>query len=174
MYIPTTQKHKSSNPIQNIQMKLLCDHMLGSLAKWLRIFGFDTLYPDATTDDDLILQLAKREKRLLISRDKELIIRGKKVKLEVLEIQTTDLHDQLARVLTTIPIDAKKILTRCTICNTPLISVEKKDIKAHVPPKVFETRDVFWFCPVCIKYYWMGTHYENMIEKINELRKKNV
>ena len=64
-------------------MKLLCDHMLGSLAKWLRIFGFDTLYPDATTNDDEVLHIAKAEKRLLISRDKELITRGKKVQLEV-------------------------------------------------------------------------------------------
>ncbi|MBE3121118.1 MAG: Mut7-C RNAse domain-containing protein [Thermoplasmata archaeon] len=154
-------------------MKLLCDHMLGSLAKWLRIFGFDTLYPDATTDDDLILQLAKHEKRLLISRDKELIIRGKKVKLEVLEIQTTDLHEQLAQVLTHIQIDCTQVLTRCTLCNTPLLSVEKKAVKTHVPSKVFETRDQFWYCAVCNKYYWMGTHYENMIEKINELTNKN-
>lgn len=147
--------------------------MLGSLAKWLRIFGFDTLYPDATTDDDLILQLAKHEKRLLISRDKELIIRGKKVKLEVLEIQTTDLHEQLAQVLTHIQIDCTQVLTRCTLCNTPLLSVEKKAVKTHVPSKVFETRDQFWYCAVCNKYYWMGTHYENMIEKINELTNKN-
>ena len=37
--------------------------MLGSLAKWLRIFGFDTLYPDMTTNDDEVLDIAKTEKR---------------------------------------------------------------------------------------------------------------
>jgi uncharacterized protein with PIN domain len=154
-------------------MKLLCDHMLGSLAKWLRIFGFDTLYPDAMTNDDDILRIAKTETRLLISRDKELISRGKKAKLDVLELQTTNLDEQLALVLTHLPINRTQVLTRCTLCNTPLISVEKKAIKTHVPPKVFETRDQFWFCSVCDKYYWMGTHYENMIEKINERTNKN-
>jgi uncharacterized protein len=154
-------------------MKLLCDHMLGSLAKWLRIFGFDTLYPDATTNDDDILWIAKTEMRLLISRDKELIIRGKKAKLDVLELQTTNLDEQLTQVLSHTQIDSAQVLTRCTLCNTPLISVEKKAIKTHVPPKVFEARDQFWFCPVCDKYYWMGTHYENMIEKINECTNKN-
>ena len=79
--------------------------MLGSLAKWLRIFGFDTLYPDMTTNDDEVLDIAKAEKRLLISRDKELLIRGKKLQLDVLEIQMTDLDKQLAQVLTRIPID---------------------------------------------------------------------
>jgi uncharacterized protein with PIN domain len=154
-------------------MKLLCDHMLGSLAKWLRIFGFDTFYPDATTNDDEVLHIAKAENRLLLSRDKELIIRGKKAQLRVLEIQTTDLDTQLAQVLTYIPIDHTQVLTRCTLCNTPLITVEKKAIKTHVPPKVFETRDSFWYCSVCDKYYWMGTHYENMIEKISKLTNKN-
>jgi len=147
--------------------------MLGSLAKWLRIFGFDTLYPDVTTKDDEVLNIARAEKRLLISRDKELIIRGKKVKLDVLEIRMTDLDEQLAQVLTHIPIDCTQVLTRCTLCNTPLLSVGKKTIQTHVPPKVFETRDQFWYCSVCNKYYWMGTHYENMIKKINEFINKN-
>jgi len=147
--------------------------MLGSLAKWLRIFGFDTLYPDMTTNDDRLLDIAKAENRLLITRDKELLNRGKKIQLEVLEIQMTDLDKQLAQVLTHIPIDSAQVLTRCTLCNTPLFSVEKKTTKNHVPPKVFETRDQFWYCSVCNKYYWMGTHYENMIEKINKLTNKN-
>lgn len=153
-------------------MKLICDHMLGSLAKWLRVFGFDTLYPDMTTNDDEVLDIAKTEERLLISRDKELLIRGKKLQLNVLEIQMTNLDQQLAQVLTRIRIDSTQFLTRCTLCNTPLISVEKQTTKTHVPPKVFETRDQFWYCSICNKYYWAGTHYENMIEKINKLTNK--
>ena len=153
-------------------MKILCDHMLGSLAKWLRIFGFDTVYPDATTDDDMILQIAKKEKRFLISRDKELLLRGKKAQIDVIEIHTTNLTEQLTQVLSTISVDSKQVLTRCTLCNTPLVSVGKKGIESHIPPKVFETRNDFWFCSVCKKYYWMGTHYENMIEKITTLTSK--
>ena len=153
-------------------MKLLCDHMLGSLAKWLRIFGFDTFYPDSTTNDDFILQIATREKRLLISRDKELLIRAKKTLVPVLEIQTTNLTEQLQQVLKKIPVDEEKILSRCTVCNTLLHSVEKEGIKDKIPEKVFQTRNEFWICPSCSKYYWMGTHYENMREKINTLIQK--
>jgi uncharacterized protein len=165
-----SENTKSSSPLSS-PMKLLCDHMLGSLAKWLRIFGFDTVYPDATMNDDLVLQIAHQEKRLLISRDKELVIRAKKALVPVLEIHTTDLAEQLQQVLMKIPLDEKRILTRCTLCNTPLRSIEKKGIKDLIPEKVFQTRDVFWFCPTCSKYYWMGTHYENMREKINTLVK---
>ena len=153
-------------------MKLLCDHMLGSLAKWLRILGFDTFYPSAETTDDELLKIARDEDRLLISRDKELIARGKKMSLAVLEIHTTDLEEQLIVVLRRIGFDTSKLLTRCIVCNTPLVSVEKRRVKPYVPPKVFETRDAFWFCPRCTKYYWMGTHYENMREKITALQEK--
>ncbi len=146
--------------------------MLGSLAKWLRIFGFDTFYPDSTTNDDFILQIASREKRLLISRDKELLIRAKKTLVPVLEIQTTNLTEQLQQVLKKIPVDEEKILSRCTVCNTLIHSVEKETIKDKIPEKVFQTRNEFWICPSCSKYYWMGTHYENMREKINTLVRK--
>jgi uncharacterized protein len=150
-------------------MKLLCDHMLGSLAKWLRILGYDTLFPSATTSDDEILRITQTDSRLLLTRDKELLKRGIKGKLPVLEIHSTQLQEQLNEALSAIPFDSHVVLTRCTLCNTPLVSVEKKGLKTLVPPKVYETRDQFWFCPTCQKYYWMGTHSENMMEKISTL-----
>jgi uncharacterized protein with PIN domain len=150
-------------------MKLLCDHMLGSLAKWLRILGFDTFYPDATFDDDAVLAIAKQQGRVLISRDKQLIQRGKKAHLSVLEIQTSDLREQLKCVLFKMSVNERSILTRCTLCNSPLQSIEKTKVKPYVPEKVYSTRHEFWYCPVCQKYYWMGTHYENMMEKIDAL-----
>jgi uncharacterized protein with PIN domain len=164
-----SEKTKSSLPL-SIPMKLLCDHMLGSLAKWLRIFGYDTFYPDATLNDDMVLQVAQHEKRTLISRDKELLFRAKKILIPVLDIHTTNLTEQLHQVLKEIPLDENTILTRCTLCNTPLHSLEKEAIKDKVPEKVYQTRNEFWVCPACSKYYWKGTHYENMIEKINTLR----
>ncbi len=52
-------------------MKLLCDHMLGSLARWLRLMGYDTAYPEPGPDRDLI-DRARKEGRILLTRDKEL------------------------------------------------------------------------------------------------------
>ena len=150
-------------------MKLLCDHMLGSLAKWLRILGVDTFYPTAQMRDDELLHIAKQEHRMIISRDKVLIARGKKEKLGVLQIQTTDLNDQLHQVLEEVMIDPSTLLTRCTVCNTLLRLVEKNEVKDYVPPKVFEAKDEFWYCSSCTKYYWMGTHYKNMVQKIKSL-----
>ena len=75
-------------------MKFIADTMLGTLAKWLRIFGFDTIY-EAGMDDGEILQLANTENRIILSRDKELCTR----KPDSIFIGTTDLDSQIAPVL---------------------------------------------------------------------------
>ena len=147
--------------------------MLGSLAKWLRILGVDTFYPIAEMTDGELLALSTNDNRMLLTRDKELAMRAKKLQIPVIELHTTNLDEQLHQVLNHIQLDSKEMLTRCTLCNTVLGSVQKNKVKTHVPPKVYESRTEFWFCPVCKKYYWMGTHTENMIQKITILTKKD-
>ena len=155
-------------------MKLLCDQMLGTLAKWLRVLGFDTFYTNNTTTDDELLHIAKNEKRTIISRDKELIIRGKNKNLTAIEITSTDLDEQLNQVLKLIHIDEQYVLSRCTLCNTILKAIEKSQVEGKVPEKVFENNDKFWFCKKCDKYYWKGSHYEKIIHKIEEIKKKTI
>ena len=96
-------------------MKILCDQMLGTLAKWLRIMGFDTFYANAEMSDEDLLNIAKGENRTIFTRDKELIIRGKKKNLNVIAIETTDLDLQLNQALKHVNIDEKSILSRCEI-----------------------------------------------------------
>lgn len=152
-------------------MKILCDQMLGTLAKWLRILGFDTFYSNAEMSDEDLLNIAKGENRTIFTRDKELIIRGKKKNLNVISIETTDLDLQLNYALKHVNIDEKSILSRCTLCNTVLDTVEKNKIQGKVPSKVFENNEKFWFCSKCNKFYWMGSHYNEMINKIDKIKK---
>ncbi len=153
-------------------MKLLCDQMLGTLATWLRILGFDTFYANDMITDGELLHIANNEKRTIISRDKELIIRGKKKNLTTIEVNTTDLDEQLYQVLKIISIDKKFVLSRCTLCNTILETRTKNSVEGKVPKKVFENNDKFWFCTTCNKYYWKGSHYEKIMHKIDEIKKK--
>lgn len=150
-------------------MKFICDRMLGTLAKWLRIYGFDTYYADSETDDDELLRIAKKENRTLITRDKELTYCGKRENLIVIELETTDLDEQLKLVLKHVKIDKKTFLSRCTLCNTMINSIKKDEVKDKVPKKVFENNDKFWFCKKCDKIYWKGTHYDEMIKKKKQL-----
>ena len=153
-------------------MKFLCDQMLGTLAKWLRLLGFDTLYANDKMTDDDILHLAKAEHRMILSRDKTLIKRGKKLDLSVLEVQTVDLNEQLRQVLSKASVEPKKVLSRCSLCNTLLQPISKEKVKDTVPPRIFQHNESFWICPTCDKIYWAGTHYENILETMRQLTKK--
>ena len=153
-------------------MKLLCDQMLGSLAKWLRILGFDTFYANKEITDEELLNIAKIENRTIVSRDKELILRGKKQNINVIEIKNTDLDDQLKLVLNLIKIDEKLVLSRCTLCNKILEKIEKSEVEGKVPRKIFDNNDEFWFCNKCKKFYWMGSHYKKITDKIDEITKR--
>ncbi|HEC89319.1 MAG TPA: hypothetical protein ENI44_01910, partial [Thermoplasmatales archaeon] len=145
-------------------MKFLCDQMLGTLAKWLRLLGFDTFYASSDISDDELLRIAEKEKRILITRDKQLIHRAEKNGLRVTKIETFDLTMQIRKVLqeNNVQFNENTILSRCSTCNAVLEKVSKEEVKDLVPERVFQQQDVFWRCPGCGKIYWLGSHYDNM------------
>ena len=151
-------------------MKFLCDRMLGTLAKWLRIYGFDTFYADSETDDDELLRITKEENRTLITSDIELSYDAKRENLNVIIVKTTNLDEQLKLVLKHTKIDENKILSRCILCNSKLDIIIKNEVKDKIPKKVFENNEKFWFCKKCDKTYWMGSHYDKMKTKMKELQ----
>lgn len=152
-------------------MKFLCDQMLGTLAKWLRILGFDTYFADEKVKDIELLNIAQDENRILISRDKELIQRCKKRQIDSIFLESKDLDEQIKKTLKNINVNKNQILTRCTVCNSILEKVEKKQVKGKVPEKVFNFKDEFWYCPNCDKFYWHGSHFDKMKQKIRELNR---
>jgi len=151
-------------------MKFICDQMLGTLAKWLRIYGFDTFYADSEMSDNKLIDISKNEKRVLITRDKNLMQMAKKQKIEVIGIDSTDINEQIKKVIGNIEFDKNNVLSRCILCNTKIYELKKNEVKNKVPKRVFESNEKFWFCQKCKKIYWKGTHYENMIDKINFLK----
>ncbi len=150
-------------------MKILCDQMLGSLATWLRLYGIDTYFVHESISDDDLLQIAAEQKRLLVSRDKQLIQRAQKQKIPTVLISTTNLKEQLLQMHNHITISQDTLLSRCTLCNTPLIKADIKQAKQTIPPNVAETKKEFWYCQHCNKYYWHGTHTDNIINTIKNL-----
>lgn len=141
--------------------------MLGTLAKWLRICGIDTYYIKGHIKDKKLIEIAKKENRILLTRDKELIYNAKREQVKTVEINGKDLDEQIKTTLEYIKVKSDLILSRCTICNTVLENIPKKDVKGEVPDKVYENNEEFLICPKCEKIYWKGTHYENMLEKVN-------
>jgi uncharacterized protein with PIN domain len=149
-------------------MKFLADHMLGSLARWLRFFGFDTAYPEVQPDKKLIA-IAKREGRTILTRDKEL---AQIKEIDSLYIESVDLEMQLVQVLEKYDLRIDSAFSRCSLCNSILTSVKKPEVEGKVPKKVFLIQNEFYKCQECKKYYWHGTHYHGIKAKIKELEGK--
>jgi len=145
-------------------MKLLCDHMLGSLARWLRFMGYDTAYPEPTSDRDLI-DMARREDRILLTRDKELAGRVR----EAVGIRSDDLDEQIREVAAVLPLRLIDPLSRCSLCNSVLLPVSRDAIEELVPVGVRSRHEEFWRCPSCQRVYWQGSHWDKMVERLNHL-----
>lgn len=143
-------------------MRLLCDHMLGTLAKWLRFMGYDTTYP-GPLDDTELLALARREGRVLLTRDKELAGRSP----HALRVRSDDLEEQIREVASALGLRLLDPLSRCSLCNTVLVEARPDEVGDIVPEGVRARHTSFWRCPTCRKVYWQGSHWDKMVERLN-------
>lgn len=147
-------------------MRFIADNMLGKLAKWLRFLGYDVLYSRAF-DDKQLLEISNAENRLLLTRDKEL---AKCNDFSGLYINSEELEEQFKQVISefNLALD-RRAFTRCPECNCLLKDVDKSQVIDKVPKGVLEKQDMFWSCENCVRYYWRGTHYEQIRKKLEQL-----
>lgn len=150
-----------------ITMKFIADHMLGTLARWLRFMGYDTIYPPPEFDEDLILA-AKKQKRTILTRDKKV---GSNKITKAVYIKSDKLNEQIKQVILDLPLNiGKNVLSRCAVCNARIVQIDRCDVEGKVPPGVFLGRRKFWKCPKCGRYYWHGTHWQKILKNINKFK----
>ena len=147
-------------------MKFLADAMLGRLAKWLRILGYDTTYSPQLEDHDLV-RIARAEGRLLLTRDRELT---KRKGLRCLLIEGDRFDEQMRQLLRDLDLNTDRSFSRCVQCNTVLRSVGKEEVNERVPLYVLHQHASFSLCPRCAKVYWRGTHWQRMRQRIDEIQ----
>jgi len=150
--------------------RFVADVMLGRLAKWLRIAGFDVLYSNRFTDDELVA-LSRREDRILLSRDTRLLVR-KAVK-QFIFLESDKVQDQIRQIFDIIhTTNIPGLLTRCLSCNELLNEVPRETVRETVPPYVYATQTLFKSCPKCRKIYWAGTHRQSVVRILEALISK--
>jgi uncharacterized protein with PIN domain len=148
-------------------MKFVVDCMLGKLAKWLKILGFDTAY-DPAADDDTLLLAARNEGRTLLSRDTGLLARAKN--LTRLHIDSESWPDQIRQVLAAFDLWGKTApYTRCLDCNVKLKALSRDKARNLVTPFILERAKEFALCPSCGRVFWQGTHFQAMEARLAEL-----
>ncbi len=144
--------------------------MLGKLAKWLKILGFDTLYFSKANDDQLF-EIARRQRRFLLTRDHSLLNRlGSQ---RALFIESEDWREQIRQVIVSLNLTPKIApFSRCLNCNIKLKRLSRVNARNLVSPYVYERARRFAFCPQCGRVFWQGTHFKAMEEELSSLFQK--
>lgn len=145
----------------------LLDGMMGALARWLRICGYDAEYLRCASDDEIIRRAAD-EGRILLTRDRLLYRKAVRAGLEALFVEGEGDADKLAYVSRRFGLVLDTERSRCPVCDGNLDAVEKEAVRGRVPPRTFEAYDDFWACRYCGKVYWKGSHWVNIVETVEE------
>lgn len=149
-------------------MRFVADAMLGRLAKWMRILGYDVEYSPEISDEELI-DRARHGGRLILTRD-TLLVKRRGVRENSLFITSDHYDEQLKQVVGMYPPGESEVrYSRCLLCNVPLLSMGKGEARGRVPPYVYETQRLFSRCPSCGRLYWRATHVERMEEDIRRM-----
>ena len=145
-------------PLREIRFE--ADVHLGRLARLLRMMGFDTAY-DNRLDDARIVAAARREQRIVLSRDHGLMKR--RAVTHGYLVRSQDPREQLREVVVRFDLRGQvRLFTRCLDCNGELARVTRTSVLDRLPASVAETCSEFSRCPRCSKVFWRGTHWETM------------
>jgi uncharacterized protein with PIN domain len=157
-------------------VKFIADGMLGKLTRWLRMLGQDVKYSNQSEDEELIL-MAKKEHRVLLTRDLELYQRAIAKGIDAFYAEGGTEAEKLAELAKRfdfpLTIDLKR--SRCPRCNTKIRPTPKEKLAGKVEKSTFIYYDEFWKCPKCGHIYWQGAHWEGIratLEKAKKFREK--
>jgi uncharacterized protein with PIN domain len=152
-----------------MEPRFYVDAMLGKLARWLAILGYDAKFAGVDGRSDLeLLTEAQREGRIFVTRDRRIPEVAGLRKVVVREGDFEAQLGELARELSLKP-DPARLFSRCAYCNEPLETLTREEALPLVPPKVRTLETPFWRCRLCGRLYWNGTHTDRVVETLRRL-----
>lgn len=147
-------------------MRFLCDEMLVRLARLLRAAGYDTALAQGGAADAALLEAARAEGRVLVTRDRTL---ARLAQPESVLITAPDGDGEAASLAAALPIDwTHAPFTRCVMDNTLLAEAAPEQIR-QMPPEAQALPGPFRACPACGRLYWPGSHVKRMAERLTRL-----
>jgi len=157
--------HLRQKPLRNV--KFILDEHLGKLARYLRLCGFDTLISKEFTDNEIV-RISVSEKRIILTRDKQLL--KNRLVTHGCWIRSVHTDEQIIDVFRRF--DLKNMVrpfSRCLECNSLLIDVSKDDIQERLLPGTRKYFENFRKCPGCDRIYWEGSHFQRMKTYIDQM-----
>ncbi|KIC93514.1 Mut7-C RNAse domain-containing protein [Flavihumibacter solisilvae] len=158
---PVSVKH--GTPI-----KFILDVHLGSLARMLRLLGFDTLYQNYY-EDKVIVQIAVTENRIILTRD--VLLLKHKVIRSGYWLRSQHTYEQTTEVIKYFGLTGRfRPFSRCLECNGLIMETTREEVEGKVPLQVSQDFDEFFTCSDCLRVYWKGSHYDKMKLVIERFR----
>jgi hypothetical protein len=141
-------------------VRFILDGHLGTLARHLRLLGFDTTYEPDPPDRQLI-RTAIDEGRILLTRDVGLL-KNRAVSHGHF-VRSDDPRQQVRDVVARFQLSGRlHPYSRCLACNGVLEPVAKEAIAHRLPPLTRRYIATFFTCPGCGKDYWRGAHLKGL------------
>ena len=147
--------------------RFVADRMLGKLAKWLRVLGYDVVYLRQAADEEIVERL--REGRIFLTRGRRV---GSWQQLgKVFVVNANEPKKQLCEVVQglRLAIINAELFSRCLSCNCLLDTVNRDEVRAEVPDYIYQTQSQFHRCCDCGKVYWSGSHSEKVHQQLEEI-----
>jgi len=149
------------------RMRFIADAHLGGLARLLRMLGFDTLYDNAYSDEQIRV-MSQVDSRVVLTRDRELL------KCRTIThgcfVHALRPQEQLREVVDRLQLSASaKPFTLCLHCNLPLTRIDKEAIGDRVPPRAWALYQDYAWCEGCDRVYWEGSHWLRMRQLLEGL-----
>ena len=166
---------ETSSPQSQTGTRFIADRMLGTLTRYLRFMGYDTasangLAEGNSKEDTLLLGIAVREHRILLTRDAELARRGG---AHAVFVRPEEVMAQVQQLIDLGLVERRITMSRCSLCNTPLREAGEEEVAGADYAPRDRTGFVFCWCEHCRKLYWNGSHGRNIGERIDrELRER--
>ncbi|MCF8235129.1 MAG: Mut7-C ubiquitin/RNAse domain-containing protein [Bacteroidales bacterium] len=160
--------HLRAKPLRHT--KFIADVNLGSLARKLRLLGFDTYFRNDLEDDEIV-RISLNEKRIILTRDIGILKHN--VVTHAYWLRSDDPPTQLKEVVRRFQLEKSLMpFSRCSVCNARLKPVDLEQAKAYIPENTLKHFNEFYTCPSCGKYYWKGSHYEKILEWVKEIEEQ--
>lgn len=166
-FTPNLYPHPALWPAIPPSPAFVLDGHLGKLAKTLRLLGFDCLYRAQFPDKDIVT-LAVEQQRIILTRDRG-ILKYHQVRLGYC-LRTTAPIQQVRAVAKRYHLTrCLRPFTRCLKCNGLISMVKPSLVHPLVPPRIRSQQHHFFQCRQCGHVYWQGSHYQAMLNKIDQL-----
>lgn len=138
-------------------LRVVADVHLGTLARRLRVLGVDTRWRN-DADDDQLLEIALTDGRVLLTRDRGLLMR--RAVVHGVLVRDDDPDAQLAQVVERYEL-AEEVSpgSRCPRCNGRVVPVPRAQVLHELEPGTRAAGyDHFGRCTACDQLYWAGAH----------------